>query len=924
MQDLEKSAVCCTAGQTGRMISIAVAVLFIFMSTASNPVFASPPANALATGAITGPPVRICGNASELTGPSTQPPGSIAINASENIRQVISDYPNGTTFWIEPGIHYLGPGIYTQIGIPSYDTLIGAPNAIIDGQHVNDYALTGLGTNVTIEYLTIQNFGAPYASLQEGEVNQDASRGWKVLHSTIRDTDGAGVFDASYNNDSYDCLTQNGQYGFQGAGGSTNITLSHDEISFDSTDNIDDGTPYGCGCSGGGKFWEVSNGIVTDDYVHDNYGTGLWADTDNTGFNYSNDYISNNQGTGLTYEVSYNAKVHHDTFVGNEKAGGVYGSDFAAGAIYISESGSDPYVRSPFNTTFNITNNTFLGNYGGVVLAESPARYCGHATPGTYCDLGAVSLGLDPAICTNATIVDQNPGNTLYWECHWNTRNVHVEDNYMQFNYTESGCSLGARDVCGMEGMFADAIINPEYTWSAVARNVTFFFNNLFDNNTYIGQWLFAPCDQGGMLNYTIWQTDYGQDKGSLFASVPDTPGISLGGDCGNIDIYDTSLNYVPARGASAAFSDYITANSATAQVGYATVGSATNSIGGWQVGMSVGDEEGLYAPNGTMIYWFRIRSYPPNGIMPDTSIGAANTGSPVTPTGIIAYVPVTFTNSQDATLPANSQLAIGVDSGSIVGFNAVAYQQYESCNLDNAEFFFANGTLLDSWMEGSVLNENAANATCASDASANSLADSSNVLYWVRIPASSFLPADTGAPTQNTIYLGWAGTSTDLLSNTVTGEAPQLSCPQPWNTGTGCGSGPNSYGYYDNGAYVFGNYLNFAGTSLPSGTTANLSFGSISAYNGLIMKGGTSYSGQHYNDYLFWIVPSLPAVFEFGGTFTTSPVDSAEAWNQFGSEEDWFNACTPIEIINFGNYYYPNSAASSNSVQVSALEYHC
>ena len=905
-----------------RTVSV-IMMLLVTMVYPGTVLALPPPQNALATGAISAPPAYICGNALELAGPSTQPTGSVAINTSENIQTIINEYPNGTTFWVEPGIHYLGPGVYNQLSPKSYDTLIGAPNAIIDGQHENEYAVSG-GKNVTIEYLTIQNFGAPYASLQEGEVNQGAQPGWKVLHSTIRDSDGAGVLDASYNNDSYDCLTQNGQYGFQGAGGSTNITLTHDEISLNSVDNIDGGTPYGCGCSGGGKFWNVYNGIVAYDYVHGNYGTGLWADTNNMGFNFSKDYISNNQGTGITYEVSYNAKINQDTFIGNEKAGGVYQSDFAAPAIYISESGSDPYVKSPFNKTFNITNNTFLDNYGGVAASESPARYCGHSTPGTYCNLAAVSLGFNQSICTNATIVDANPGSTLYWECHWNTRNVIVENNYMQFNYTQAGCNLGARDVCGMEGLFADTVGDPEYTWSAVASNVTFFFNNHFNNNTYIGQWLFSPCDQGGMLNYTVWQTNYGQDRGSLFSNVPDTSGISLGGGCGNIDISNTSSNYVPAPGASAAFSDYITANGITFKLGYSTVGSSYNSVSPWQIGMSAGDEEGLYAPNGTMIYWFRTRSYPPNGILPDTSLGAVNSGSPNVPPGISAYVPITFTNMQDSAVAANSQLAIGVNNGNVTGFNAIAYQPYEACNLDNAEFFLSNGTVLDSWMEGNIMNENIANATCTSDYSPDALASSSNVLYWVKIPTGSFLPADTGTPTQNTVYLGWAGKSASLLSNTVTGEAPQLSCQEPWNTETGCGSGRYSYGYYDNGAYVFGNYIDFAGTTLPNGTSVSSSFGSITADNGLIIKGGTAYNGSEYNNDLFWITPSLPTVFEFGGTFTTSPRGSTEAWSNFGTQSDWNNACTPAAMISFNNYYYPNNGASPNSIIVSVEEWRC
>ena len=79
----------------------------------------------------------------------------------------------------------------------------------------------------------------------------------------------------------------------------------------------------------------------------------------------------------------------------------------------------------------------------------------------------------------------------------------------------------------------------------------------------------------------------------------------------------------------------------------------------------------------------------------------------PVTvPTNIVAYLPITFTNYQDVAVAANTPLAVGTvtSSGNIIGFNAVAYQQYETCNLNNGEFFLANGMVLNSWMEGNIL----------------------------------------------------------------------------------------------------------------------------------------------------------------------------------------------------------------------------
>ena len=200
-------------------------------------------------------------------------------------------------------------------------------------------------------------------------------------------------------------------------------------------------------------------------------------------------------------------------------------------------------------------------------------------------------------------------------------------------------------------------------------------------------------------------------------------------------------------------------------------------------------------------------------------------------PTNILEYLPITFTNYQSTAVSANTPLAIGTTTaGNIIGFNAIAYQQYETCNLNNAEFFLANGTVLNSWMEGNILNEQTANASCSSDNSANALVNSANVLYWVKIPTNTFLPADTGTATTNTLYLGWAGnvistTNTLLTNGAGAGEAPQLS---------------SSYGQFDNGNNVFSYYTNFAGNTLPTGWAIFGSGGSVVVNNGITLTQST------------------------------------------------------------------------------------
>jgi hypothetical protein len=75
---------------------------------------------------------------------------------------------------------------------------------------------------------------------------------------------------------------------------------------------------------------------------------------------------------------------------------------------------------------------------------------------------------------------------------------------------------------------------------------------------------------------------------------------------------------------------------------------------------------------------------------------------------------------------------------------------------------------------------------------------------------------------------MGFASTSTNLFNTVNDGEAPQLTCPNPSDTASCL-----TYAEYDNGANVFTNYWDFAGTSLPNGLNEGGSTG-ISFNNGL------------------------------------------------------------------------------------------
>ena len=137
-------------------------------------------------------------------------------------------------------------------------------------------------------------------------------------------------------------------------------------------------------------------------------------------------------------------------------------------------------------------------------------------------------------------------------------------------------------------------------------------------------------------------------------------------------------------------------------------------------------------------------------------------------------YVPIQITNTQGTAASSPFQQMITIPEST--------YSNYISYNGVSANFEYAtsSGTVLPAWIESN---------------------NSGSIVTWVKLPNG--IPANS----HTTIYLEFAPKTTNLLSSSGTtgiGEAPQLS---------------PTYAEYDDGASVFTNYWNFAGTSLTVGT---------------------------------------------------------------------------------------------------------
>jgi len=159
-------------------------------------------------------------------------------------------------------------------------------------------------------------------------------------------------------------------------------------------------------------------------------------------------------------------------------------------------------------------------------------------------------------------------------------------------------------------------------------------------------------------------------------------------------------------------------------------------------------------------------------------------------PSGIIGYVPIKLINSQSSATPSPFQQMVSIDSR--------VFEPLESKNLSNIEFFYANGTIIPSWLESGNSNE------------------SNYTIYWLKL--SNGIPANTNL----TVYMGVASHNTNYMGCIYVGEAPQLS---------------PTYGQYDNGNTIFSYYTNFEGSSLPSNWVMS---GSYSVNNGLSISTGS------------------------------------------------------------------------------------
>ena len=501
------------------LLLAAVALLASCTSTPGPPSTEGGPATAGPAPLPATPPARVCDRLPP--GPAQAPEGAVVVDPAVDgdLMRKTTASPPGTTFWLAPGTHTLGADQFGQVTPKDGNVYLGAPGAVLDGRGINRYAFVGTATGVTIKHLTVRGFNPPH---DQGVVNHDSGNGWIIEDNAIEENRGAGLMAGADQQVRGNCLRNNGQYGlnaFQPGNGITGLVVEYNEVVGNNTDDWEAQKP-GCGCTGGMKFWAVDGADVRGNWIHDNRGPGLWADTNDNDFLIEGNLIENNDSGALFYEASYNLVLRNNVIRSNGIPEGrsiaAKNDAFPQPAVYLSESGGEP--RVPARTDkIEIYGNVFDQNWSGITAWENADRFCN--SPANTSTGSCTRLVADREQCTQPGIA-QRP---LYDDCRWKTQRVEVHDNTFVAAAAPVGCPAGFANKMAILSNYGTYPEWSPYKGEVIQVAIATAQDNRWYANTYRGAWTFVVGAVDEVIPPEQWQQS-GQDSGSSFEPTDTVP----------------------------------------------------------------------------------------------------------------------------------------------------------------------------------------------------------------------------------------------------------------------------------------------------------------------------------------------------------------------------------------------------------------
>jgi len=283
---------------------------------------------------------------------SAPAPAGIPVSPGESIQAKVNAAAPGASFVIKAGTHYRQT-VVPKAGMSFY----GEPGTVMDGQGVTAHAFNRgyapYPSNVRIQGIVIQNYAPP---TQMAAVNAGGSKasenttGWVVQDCEIRNNATGGIRVGTGMQVLRSNVHHNGQIGIVGIGDS--VLVEGNEIAHNNHLKANDPGFE----AGGTKFVQTNRLTLRGNFVHHNYGPGLWKDVDNINTLIEGNRVEDNDQMGIFHEISYAAVIRNNTVARNgfKSWGWMYGA-----GIMISAS---PNVE--------VYGNTVVDNYNGITAVQ--------------------------------------------------------------------------------------------------------------------------------------------------------------------------------------------------------------------------------------------------------------------------------------------------------------------------------------------------------------------------------------------------------------------------------------------------------------------------------------------------------------------------------------------------------------------------
>ena len=283
----------------------------------------------------------------------------VSISPGQNIQAAIDARPTATTFCFAPGVYTL-TGFITP---KAYDRLISTVpgGAVLTGNDLYNGGIQGMGGSTGQHHVTIQGFAIghmvnswntwPRSAIKTGD-------NWTVANNDIGYNTQIGIEVGTNTLLSNNVIHHNGRYGFAG-GPLAGLVVDGNEIAYNNTSRYDAAHD-----AGGSKIVGSSVGatqiLFTNNYVHDNYGNGLWCDTACKGVTYRGNRVERNLRLGIFHEASDDATISGNIVTRNCTDPFVAGKTIA----FCSEIGLND------SKNVEIAANTVTATYNGVGLYD--------------------------------------------------------------------------------------------------------------------------------------------------------------------------------------------------------------------------------------------------------------------------------------------------------------------------------------------------------------------------------------------------------------------------------------------------------------------------------------------------------------------------------------------------------------------------